>query len=311
MDILDDNGDFVGWFSDAPDDFNCFSDYELKIQRMVLELNEDLFNVGSHLLGYDVHNAIEYIKLLGRINPEYISNSNLQEKLYEIRRWSNYRLTSCHPDELDEPRLSQDSQIADDYFNKARTCWDYGCIEDAIKLYEKAGLYDHPSGYRTLGDIYKDSLGGVPRDIKKAIGYYKMGAEDEIGDCAFALGILYRDGTDGLSPDYGLAYKRIREAALLGTFNAGNALGQLLENGWGCEKNLRRSLYWNDVSQTGIEDGNRIRSILSQQKDGLPLKLDGFCYDFRHFIQDPSWWEEYYKKNNMIDLSKSTEDTKT
>jgi hypothetical protein len=43
----------------------------------------------------------------------------------------------------------------------------------------------------------------------------------------------------------------------------------------------------------------------------LPLKLDGFCYDSGNFIQDPSWWEEYYKKNNMIDLCKLTEKTKT
>lgn len=308
MEALDENDDLIVWFSDDPDDFNSFSDYELNIRRLVIELNEELFCIGSRLLGYDEDSALEYIKLLGTINPNYISVPTIQEELREIRTLSNYRLTSCHPD---EPKQTRDAKIAGDYFDRARVCWGSGHIEEAIKLYEKAGLYDHPSGYRTLGDIYKAGLGGVQRDIKKAVEYYEMGAEDEIGDCAFALGILYRDGTDGLSPDYGLAYKRIREAALLGTFNAGNALGQLFENGWGCEKNLRRSLYWYDVSQTGIEDGNRIRSILSQQKDGLPLKLDGFCYDFRHFIQDPSWWEEYYKKNNMIDLSKSTEDTKT
>ena len=112
--------------------------------------------------------------------------------------------------------------------------------------------------------------------------------------------LVYKDGTDGLIPDYNLAYKWIREAALLDICDAGNALGQMFENGCGCEKNLRRSLYWYDISQTGIENGNRIRSILSQQKDGLPLKLDGFCYEFGHFIHTPSWWEEYYKKNNMI-----------
>lgn len=300
MDILDGNGDFVGWLSEDPDDFYCFSDYELKIQRMVIELNEELFCTGNHLLGYDAHNALEYIQLLGKIKPEYNLDSNLQTKLREIRTWSNYRLTSCHPDELDEPRLSQDAKIADDSYEMARTCWNSGRIDEAIKHFEKAGLYGHLSGYSILGTIYKNGLGGIKRDIKKAIEYYEMGAEDEIGDCAFILGRLYRDGAIGLLPDYDLAYKWIREAALLDTFNASNALGQLFENGWGCEKNLRRSLYWYDVSGIGIENGNRIRLILSQQKDALPLKLDGFCYDTGQLIREPSWWEDFYQKNNMI-----------
>ena len=306
MEVLDENDGLIAWFSDDPDDFYSFSDYELKIRRLVIELNEELFSIGTHLLGYDENNALEYIKLLGSINPNYISVPTIQEKLHEIRTWSNYRLTSCHPDELDEQRLTQGTRIAGDYFNKARACWGSGHIEEAIIYYEKAGLYDHPSGYRTLGDIYKDGLGGVQKDIKKAVEYYERGAEDGIGECAFALGILYKDGTDGLIPDYNLAYKWIREAALLDICDAGNALGQMFENGCGCEKNLRRSLYWYDISQTGIENGNRIRSILGQQKDGLPLMLDGFCYDLRHFIQNPSWWEVYYKKNNMIGLSKGS-----
>jgi tetratricopeptide (TPR) repeat protein len=300
MDVLDENGDLIAWFSDDPDDFNSFSDYELKIRRLVIELNEELFSIGSYLLGYDEDNALEYIKLLRRINPNYISVPTIQEKLREIRTCSNYRLTSCHPDELDEPRLTQNAKIAEDYFNKARTSLSSGRIEEAVNLYEKAGLYGHLSGYSMLGTIYKNGLGGIKRDIKKAIEYYEMGAEDEIGDCAFILGRLYRDGVDGLLPDYDLAYKWIREAALLGTFNAGNALGQLFENGWGCEKNLRRSLYWYDVSGIGIENGNRIRLVLSQQKDALPLKLDGFCYETGQLIREPSWWEDYYKKHNMI-----------
>lgn len=311
MEVLNENDDLIAWFSADPDDWNSFSDYELKIRILVIELNEELFSIGSHLLGYDEDNALEYIKLLGSINPNYIYVPTIQEKLREIRTWSNYRLTSCHSDELDEPRLTLDAKIAGDYFNRARACWGSGHIEEAIKLYEKAGLYNHPSGYKTLGDIYKDGLGGVQRDIKKAVEYYEMGAEDGIGDCAFLLGILYKDGTDGLIPDYNLAYKWIREAALLDICDARNAIGQLFENGCGCEKNLRRSLYWYDISQSGIGNGNRIRSILGQQKDGLPLKLDGFCYDIGHFIQNPAWWKEYYKKNNMIDLSKSTEDTET
>ena len=300
MEAIDENGDLIVWLSDDPDDFNSYSDYESIIQRMILEINEELFCVGNCLLGYDTNNSLEYIKLLRSINPEFTSNPNFQKKLLEIKLWSNYRLTSNHPDEQDTPRLSQDAQKAEEYFDKGRNSWESGRVEEAIMYYEKASLYDHPLGYKTLGDIYKNGLGGLQKDLMKAAEYYEKGAEEEIGDCAFALGILYRDGADGLSPDRKLAYKWIREAALLGNQNAWKSLGECFEKGWGCEINLRKAIYWYDISKTGIENGNRIRSSLSQQEVKLPLKLDGFCYQTGVFIQEPSWWEDYYKKNNMI-----------
>lgn len=300
MEALDKNGDLIAWLSDDPDDFNSHSDYESKLQRMILDINEELFCVGDCLLGYDSNNPLEYIKLLGSINPEFTSNPNLQKKLLEIKTWSNYRLTSNHPDEQDTPRLSQDAQKAEEYFDKARTCWNSSRVEEAIRYYEKASLYDHPLGYKTLGDIYKDGQGGLHKDLMKAAEYYEKGAEDGIGYCAFALGKLYRDGVDGLSLDMKLAYKWIREAALTGNQNAGKSLGECFEKGLGCEINLRKAIYWYDISQTGVENGNRIRSYLSQQEVELPLMLDGFSYHIGHFIHEPSWWEDYYKKNNMI-----------
>lgn len=300
MEALDKNGDLIAWLSDDPDDFNSHSDYESKLQRMILDINEELFCVGDCLLGYDSNNPLEYIKLLGSINPEFTSNPNLQKKLLEIKTWSNNRLTSNHPDEQDTPRLSQDAQKAEEYFDKARTCWNSSRVEEAIRYYEKASLYDHPLGYKTLGDIYKDGQGGLHKDLMKAAEYYEKGAEDGIGYCAFALGKLYRDGVDGLSLDMKLAYKWIREAALTGNQNAGKSLGECFEKGLGCEINLRKAIYWYDISQTGVENGNRIRSYLSQQEVELPLMLDGFSYHIGHFIHEPSWWEDYYKKNNMI-----------
>ena len=50
MEVLDGNGDLITWLSDDPDDWNSYSDYENRIRRMVLELNEELFSAGCHLL---------------------------------------------------------------------------------------------------------------------------------------------------------------------------------------------------------------------------------------------------------------------
>ena len=297
MEILDENGDFIAWFSDDPDDWNSYSDYMRRIRRLVLEYNEVAFEVGAHLLGYNEKDSIEYVKLLTKVSTIFSQDEKLSAMLKEIRKWANYRLDSRHPDELDDPWLSRETQIAENSFNKAMKCWESGQIEEAIKNFEKAGLYDHPSGYKMLGSIFMDGL-DVQSDIKKAIEYYTMGAEDGIADCAYTLGILYREGADRLSPDLDSAYKWIREAALLGYAKACDALGQLLENGWGCEKNFRKALYWYDVSITGIENGNRLRKI--QEGTGLPVRLDGFNYKNAQYIDDVEWWRESYAKNGML-----------
>ena len=66
----------------------------------------------------------------------------------------------------------------------------------------------------------------------------------------------------------------------------------------GGEKNLRRALYWYDVSLTGIENGNRLRKVLEGSE--LPLRLDGFDYGYIHYIEDVKWWRNFYIKNGML-----------
>ena len=302
MEVVDKDGELVCWLSDDPDDWNSFSDYERKIKRMVLEYNEDAFNLGEHLLGYDSYQALEMIKLLAKLNVNYPQHQELKNKLLDIRTLANYRLSSNHPDELDEPRLLQDFRIAEDNYKKATKLWHLGKRHKAIKFFERSALYGYAMAYEFLGAIFEQGLGGFAPDIKKAIKYYQDGADDDMGDCAFSLGICYRDGVQGLDVNFDEAYKWIREASLLETCNAGNALGQCFENGWGCEKNLRKALYWYDVSLTGVENGDRLRAKLINQGKQLPLKLDGFNYGTVHYIQRASWWEKYYKQNNMIEV---------
>lgn len=300
MEVLDDNGELVCWLSDDPDDWNSWSDYERKIKKEVLEYNEEAFCLGEHLLGYDSYEAIKLIELLAKLRVDYPHSRELKEKLKYIRNLANLRLNSSHPDEYNDPRLVPDWCIGENNYKKADKLWENGKRHKAIEYYERAALYGYAMAFEFLGAIYEQGLGGFAPDIKKAMKYYEEGADEGIGDCAFSLGICYRDGWRGLDVNLEEAYKWIRHAALLETCNAGNALGQFFENGWGCTKNLRKALYWYDVSLTGIENGNRIRSILIQQGEQLPLKLDGFDYVNEHYIQKASWWEVYYRENNMI-----------
>jgi TPR repeat protein len=290
------NGGLIAFCSDDPDDWNTWSDYERNIRRMVLEYNEEAFVAGEHLLGFDWYRVLDMIKLLARINVNYTQVLSLQEKLKCIRKWANWRVYSCRPDDVNE----HDIQIAENNYKKADKLWKEGKRHKAIEHYERAGLYDHPWAYEFLGHVYDYGLGGITPDIQKALHYYEEGADDDLGDCAFELGIIYREGRKGLEPDLKKAYEWIRKASLLETCNAGNALGELFENGWGCERNLRKALYWYDVSQTGVENGDILREKLRLSGDNFPLRLDGFDYELVHYIQEPEWWEKYYLKNNML-----------
>ena len=295
---LDEDGNLIAYYSDNPDDWFCWRDYECKIREMVLEFNEEAFSLGVHLLGFDWYKVVDMIRLLAKININYVHVPTLQEKLKRIRMWANWRVYSARPNVVDETEV----QKAEDYYNNAEVLWEKGERDKAVELFEKAGLYGHPFAYKKLGCLYENGVDGLTPDIHKALQYYELGAEDGFGDCAFKLGLIYRDGQEGLEPNQNEAYKWIRKGALLETCNAGNALGECHENGWGCELNLRKALYWYDVSQTGIKNGDRLRNMLRQSGDCLPLRLDGFDYSIIHYKQNPAWWEDYYYKNKMIDL---------
>ena len=225
----DKNGEFVGWISDDPDDWNTWSDYERKIRLMILEYNEEAFAQGEHQLGFDWVHVYDMVKLLSKINVSYVCDPCLQEMLKFNRKWATWRVCSCRPEDINEKGI----QIAEDSFKKADELWEKGQISEAIKHYERAGLYEHPWAYERLGYYYEEGVGGLSPDVKKAIEYYKLGADDDLGDCAFRLGLIYLEGRDGFEQNKEEAYNWIRKAAFLGACNAGNVLGECFENGWG------------------------------------------------------------------------------
>ena len=271
----------------------ALSDHICEIGRKVLLYNEEAFCMGENLLGFDWLDVIGMCKLLGKIDIGCVTNPTLIDLLRDIRTLAS-KIACIDKDLLDFSPEKDNDIVADENFKKAESYWEKGAKEEAVKCYERAGRYGHPWAYITLGNLVRDE------DIQKAMKYYQLGASEGIGDCEFALGLCYRDGAEGLKPNTHLAFKWIRKAALHETCNAGNALGECFEKGWGCEKNLRKALYWYDISQTGVENGDRIREMLKCKGEKLPLRLDGFDYGITHYNQDTGWWENYYLENKML-----------
>lgn len=69
---VDKNGDLIAFCYDDPDDWNIWSDYERNIREIVLEYNEEAFVAGEHLLVFDWYRVLDMIKLLARININYV-----------------------------------------------------------------------------------------------------------------------------------------------------------------------------------------------------------------------------------------------
>lgn len=269
------------------------SDYVCEISRKVLLYNETAFCHGLHLLGFDWYDVKGMCQLLAMIDEESVANPALIGMFKEIQTLAA-KIAAFDKACFEAKPENENFSKTDEAFKKAEKLWEEGDKNEAVKWYERAGKHGHPWAYITLGNLFCEV------DIQKALKYYKLGVSDGIGDCEFALGLCYRDGCEGLAPNLDLAFKLIREAALQETCNAGNALGECYENGWGCEKDLQKALYWYDVSQTGVENGDRIRGMLAETKTQLPLRLEGFDYQIKHYIQDAGWWENHYLNCQML-----------
>lgn len=111
-------------------------------------------------------------------------------------------------------------------------------VESAIKLYELAGQAGLDKAYSELGRMYR--LGyGVHQDHKKAIDYFKKGAQTGNPQCNFMLGVYCSSGlgNDERKPDQEKAFKHFQKAAVKGMAEAQYNVGLRFLKGHGVEAN--------------------------------------------------------------------------
>jgi TPR repeat protein len=103
---------------------------------------------------------------------------------------------------------------------------------EARKWYDRAGDVGHVPGIKKLGDIYHDGI-DVPRDMQKALGYYKRAAKlNHPGAQAALAGILW-NGEDGVAQDRATALGWYQAAARNGHAGALYSLGRAYDLGEG------------------------------------------------------------------------------
>lgn len=113
----------------------------------------------------------------------------------------------------------------------------------AVRLLKQAASKKYPAAEYDLAVSYELGQGGLPRDPKTALVWYRRAANDGDCDAMTELGRCYYHGI-GTRQDFKKAAQWYRKAADLGNSDAQYALGVAYEHGEGVEKNPRTAMAW-------------------------------------------------------------------
>lgn len=116
----------------------------------------------------------------------------------------------------------------------------------AISLFAQTYVRDAEQGsanaqYR-LGRMY-ERADRMPKDISKAVYWYKKAAEQNHPQAIMALGELYYYGVE-VKQNMHLAFKYFNEAAVYNNYEACYCLGEMYEQGVGVAKHLPTAYKW-------------------------------------------------------------------
>lgn len=124
--VANEDNDFVAWFSNDPDDWNSFSDYESAIEKCVMEYNKVAVAHRYPLLRYTSETFFGDILNLSRLNTDAVPE--MKSELERIKTLCLWRLNSNHPDNHDDiddeeelETLSEEEQRLMDKISKYQT----------------------------------------------------------------------------------------------------------------------------------------------------------------------------------------------
>lgn len=140
---------------------------------------------------------------------------------------------------------------------------------DAAAYYKKAAGEPFRNGkaQMKLGIFYENGRGGLPKDIKTALSWYRKAAEKRIPEAVFRVGMAYKNGEDNEPVDYAKMVECFKIAAEAGHAEAQFNLGFSYENGIGVPINVNLARYWyGKAAEQGNENARRLGKILEGLK---------------------------------------------
>ena len=122
----------------------------------------------------------------------------------------------------------------------------------------------HAKSQRRLGSIYLWGLGEVPKDLKKALKWLKLGAEQGDAAAQYNLAGMYGRG-DGVPQDFKEAVKWYRPAAEQGLPEAQLNLGGMYYEGDGVSQNYVLAHMWWNLAAEQRNIGFRAKSAIKNR----------------------------------------------
>jgi TPR repeat protein len=137
----------------------------------------------------------------------------------------------------------------------------------AVEWYRKAAEQGNAQAQTYLGMAFENGQGGIQKDDSKAVEWYRKAAEQNNSEAQFALGYRYRTG-EGVTQDYAQAIEWYRKSGDQGNIEAINDLGFMYENGFGVAIDLDKAqaLYKSSADQGNDLAKNNLAELHNKQK---------------------------------------------
>lgn len=193
----------------------------------------------------------------------------------------------------EQPQRWFERMAKDAASGNSRAAWQLGsCFEcgwgtpkdlvKAIKFYRLAASLGDSGGLYSLARCYREGI-GVRKNGERARNYLMQAAD--LGDptALYVLGNSYRWGTDGVRKDVGIGFQCLLTAAKLGHLEAQVSVGYSYSSGEGTGRNPRMAAYWYKKA--------------ADAGDELGAFNYGFCLDAGYGVKpDPKRAAVYYRR---------------
>jgi TonB family protein len=154
--------------------------------------------------------------------------------------------------------------------------------QTALLILRRFALEGQAQAQNLVGYIYSNGQ-GVAQDLKEAVRWYKLSADQGNALGQSNLGIMYRQGR-GVDRDYVEAFKLFQLSADQGSAFGQNNLGIAYENGQGVSQNVSEALKWYRLSAAqGNANAKQNISRINMQAGGS--SSDGYGAKVKACVQ--------------------------
>ncbi|WP_455210937.1 SPOR domain-containing protein [Kaarinaea lacus] len=153
---------------------------------------------------------------------------------------------------------------ADAEYQRARMAFLFGNYEYAYRIWEPLAYQGYPKAQATVAWMFHSGK-GVTKNMKRALAWYRVAADNDHAIAQNNLGVFYEQGIE-VRKSYRSAAKWYKKAAEVGYPYAQYNLGVLYLEGKGVKKNKDEAIYWLQIaSLQGVKQADQLLEKLGHQ----------------------------------------------